>query len=343
MITLATECVRYLGLPRRYRAIQVALTAALAIAVAVLVAGCVAPTAGRSQAGSLQPGSITTVDYLPGGDPSQNIGTLYLPKTASARTQVPVIVLIHGGGWKARVGKDVLDANARDLQDRGNAVWNIEYRRVGRGGGWPTTFSDTAYAVDHLVELKRRAPMLNLDDVVVVGHSAGGQLAVWTASRGLHSESGPGPAPRVIPKAVVSLAGVLNMASDRTRITRNSGDALGGPPNRFAQRYALVNPIERINPDVPVFVVHSRDDAVVRYPVATEYRDRAVAVRAPVTLVTVDHVGHGGLVSMQRGWSSALSAIRAAQSVAHSGTTMTVTAAAVRGSSKVLGGARDGH
>ncbi|MEA2310797.1 MAG: hypothetical protein QOE28_765, partial [Solirubrobacteraceae bacterium] len=100
---------------------------------------------------------------------------------------------------------------AQDLCERGWAAWNLEYRRLGRlsGGGWPATFLDVAAGIDHLAQLAglppitaepqprvpagRRAP-LDLSRVVAIGHSAGGHLALWAASR---REDAPGGAPRV--------------------------------------------------------------------------------------------------------------------------------------------------
>ena len=87
----------------------------------------------------------------------------------------PVVVTIHGGSWATGVSKIVMRGLARDLVRRGYAVWNIEYRRVGRGhgGGWPLTFADVAAAIDHLPNVD--AP-IDLDHVTMFGHSAGGQL-----------------------------------------------------------------------------------------------------------------------------------------------------------------------
>ena len=92
-------------------------------------------------------------------------------------------MVIHGGFWRAKYGKNVSKAVSADLARRGRAAWNIEYRRIGRrqGGGWPATFDDVAAAIDKLAELGD--PRLDLGDVSVVGHSAGGQLALWAGAR----------------------------------------------------------------------------------------------------------------------------------------------------------------
>ena len=99
------------------------------------------------------------------------------PRSASCTaTRDRVAVLIHGGFWRQRYGRELEGGIARDLVARGWAVWNIEYRRLGGGGGWPETFDDVEAAIGALpVEASR---------VVAIGHSAGGQLAVWARGAG---------------------------------------------------------------------------------------------------------------------------------------------------------------
>jgi dipeptidyl aminopeptidase/acylaminoacyl peptidase len=103
---------------------------------------------------------------------------LHLPLGAGPH---PVMVVIHGGSWQRRYGKLVMRGLVGDLLRRGWAAWNIEYRRVGDGGGWPHTFADVAAAIDHLASLDAS---IDLDSVSVLGHSAGGHLALWAAGRG---------------------------------------------------------------------------------------------------------------------------------------------------------------
>ena len=105
-----------------------------------------------------------------GDDPSQ-FGVLY--------GEGPVAVVIHGGFWKAEYGLDLNEALAEDLAERGWAAWNIEYRRLGNGGGVPETLDDVSAAIDKLAELDG----VDLSRVVTIGHSAGGHLAAWAATR----------------------------------------------------------------------------------------------------------------------------------------------------------------
>jgi acetyl esterase/lipase len=114
-----------------------------------------------------------------GSAPSQ-FGELWLPRTAGV---APVVVLVHGGCWQESKGLDLMNPLAADLRDHGVAVWNIEYRRLGEAGaGYPGTFSDVGQAVDALRGLAARYP-IDAGRAVVVGHSAGGDLALWAAAR----------------------------------------------------------------------------------------------------------------------------------------------------------------
>src|SRR5215212_11926142 len=116
-----------------------------------------------------------------GSDHRVQRADLYLPRGDGPH---PVVVVLHGGNWRARYGKLVTKPISADLARRGVAAWNVEYRRVGRGqgGGWPATFDDVAAAIDLLPRLSDGR--LDLDDVRAVGHSAGGQLALWATSCG---------------------------------------------------------------------------------------------------------------------------------------------------------------
>lgn len=226
-------------------------------------------------------------------DPTQNYGDLYLP-----RTQHPtaVVVLIHGGGWNKRFGASVLREEAQRLAHRGVVVWNIEYRRVGSGGGWPHTFLDVAAAVDHLAALHAAHTDIDLSRVIVVGHSAGGQLAAWTASRTMLAGGEPGAHPRIVPMHVFSLAGVLDMraAADagNDRVTR----VLGGKPLQVPARYRIASPIEHIASRIPVTLYHGLRDKLVPASQSTGYAARARAHNAPVKTVILPRATHPSLV-----------------------------------------------
>jgi dipeptidyl aminopeptidase/acylaminoacyl peptidase len=160
-------------------------------------------------------------------------------------------VLLHGGFWRARFTRSTMTALAVDLADRGWATWNVEYRRVGTGGGVPETLDDVRAAIDALTGVQ--APV-DAARVVVIGHSAGGQLALWAA--GLAS---------VV--AVVSLAGVCDLGS-AARMRIGDGAALeftGGTPEERPEAYAAADPVRLLPAGAEVLLVHG--DADDRVPV----------------------------------------------------------------------------
>jgi acetyl esterase/lipase len=199
-----------------------------------------------------------------GSDPSQ-YGVLY--------GEGPVAVLIHGGFWKAEYGLELMDALCADLADRGWAAWNIEYRRLGNGGGVPCTLDDVSAAIDHL----DRLPGVDLSRVVTIGHSAGGHLAAWAATRD-HQ--------RVAVTGVVSQAGVLDL--ERARELRLSN----GVVDRFLKDFPtdVASPIERLPLGVPALLTHGGRDEIVPVEISTRF-----AAASGATLVVEpeeDHFGH---------------------------------------------------
>ncbi|MGA5539726.1 alpha/beta hydrolase family protein [Mycolicibacterium nivoides] len=212
--------------------------------------------------------TVTRFHYLSDGHaggryPDQNWADLYLPSGAQAFNSLPLVVLIHGGGWKSTMGAGVFDGLARELARHGMAVYNIEYRRVGSGGGWPTTFDDVARAMDYVAEVTLRYPQLAVDDALVVGHSAGAQLAVWASTRHDLPDGEVGSRPRFRPTRVISLAGPLDMVYAANHGDRHIAAVLGGSPAEVPKRYASVDPIQNLDPKVPVIAVHGTLDTVV--------------------------------------------------------------------------------
>jgi len=179
-----------------------------------------------------------------------------------------VAVLLHGGFWKAEYDRTLMDALCADLAQRGWTAWNVEFRRLGNGGGVPETLDDVSAAID-LLEPRGR--------VVAIGHSAGGHLAAWAATR---------QNPRVPVTAVVSQAGVLDLRRARELNLSN------GVVDRFLKGAptALASPIERLPLGVPALVTHGgRDDTV---PAAMSEDFAAASGADLVVLPDEDHYGH---------------------------------------------------
>lgn len=191
----------------------------------------------------------------------------------------PVAVMIHGGYWRARYGRRPTRAIAADLARRGCAAWNIEYRRLGpgQGGGWPATFDDVAAAIDHLATLDD--VRLDLDSVTAVGHSAGGQLALWAAGR----SAAEVPVRRVAAQAAVC---DLPAAGDPAHAL------MGGAPDQVPDRYAQADPMRLLPLGVPVLLVHGADDETVPVARSRRYRDAARAAGDSVELIEPSPGGH---------------------------------------------------
>jgi len=178
-----------------------------------------------------------------------NFGELRLPKGAGP---FPVVVLIHGGCWKAQLpgldpratSLDLLKPIAAALAETGIASWNVEYRRVGNdGGSWPGTFHDVGRAIDFLRTIAEKHS-LDLKRVIVGGHSAGGQLAFWAAARPKLPPSNPLYSKEPLPlKAVLNLDGPIDLKTGAAFTEQFCGfpaihEFLGGSPDAYPDRYA---------------------------------------------------------------------------------------------------------
>jgi acetyl esterase/lipase len=210
------------------------------------------------------------------GRDADQFGELRMPAPDAAPPAVAV--LVHGGYWRSRWQLDLMDALAIDLQRRGFASWNIEYRRPDRHG-WDATAADVDAAVRHLDTLAGRFPV-DLARLVLIGHSAGGQLAARAAADLVVSSAGPRPA------VLVSLAGVLDLAEAHRR---HLGDgavaaALGGSPADRPDVYRAASPSARVPLGIGQVIVTVRGDD----PGLNEVSDRYVAAaRAAGDRVTV--------------------------------------------------------
>jgi acetyl esterase/lipase len=234
--------------------------------------------------------TVTRIAY---GDAPEQFGDLWSPDDGRSEPR-PVVVLVHGGFWRARYALDLMDPLAADLAGRGFVVWNIEYRRVGQeGGGYPGTLDDVGRAVDHLADVTE--PLLDLERVAFVGHSAGGHLAFWAAGRDRLAPGSPGADPAVLPALVIGQGPVGDLVEAVRRGAGNGAvlDLMGGTPEELADEYAVANP--DIGPGVAVAVVRGdRDDVVLRgYSVPS--------AAGPVTEIDVAGEDHFDLIDPASG------------------------------------------
>jgi acetyl esterase/lipase len=201
------------------------------------------------------------------GDAPLQFGDLRVPPGDGP---FPLAVVIHGGYWKANYNLIHAGHMGRALTEQGIATWNVEYRRVGDpGGGWPGTGEDVARAVEFVAELP-----VERTRVVLVGHSAGGQLALWAGKRAQ------------LP--VVALAPVSDV---RESAARNADGAAA----RFmaVDHFAEASPLELLPLGVPQIVIHGTDDDSVPYAMSERY---VQAADGEAELVTLEGTGHFELI-----------------------------------------------
>jgi acetyl esterase/lipase len=221
------------------------------------------------------------------GSLSSQVAELFLPRGTGP---FAVAIVVHGGYWKSQYDRSLMDGLCVDLAAHGLAAWNLEYRRVGGGGGWPETFLDVAAGVDHLAEVEAD---IDLSLVVAVGHSAGGQLAFWAAARPGLPEGAPGNAPRVAVIGAVSQAGVLDLALGAGLMPSSTPiRALLGDPSQNYERYVLASPRERLPLGVPQLVLHGERDDTVSMRIATSYAAAANQAGDPCELRVLSNTGH---------------------------------------------------
>jgi acetyl esterase/lipase len=208
----------------------------------------------------------------------------------------PLAVVIHGGSWKALYNLIHAGHLCVALREAGIATWNVEYRSVGDvDGQWPSAGDDVARAVEFVDELVERQP-LDRDRVVLVGHSAGGQLALWAAKRAQLS--------------VVAIAAVSDLRESAERVGSDGAVArfLGGMPNELPDCYAEASPRELLPLGVRQILVHGDQDEDVPYAMSVAY---AEAAADEAELVTVAGAGHFEPIDPQsQEWPRTVAAIR---------------------------------
>lgn len=233
------------------------------------------------------------------GPDSLQFGELRLPPDATDRNRAPIAIVIHGGCWYSPYASVRNSAPLADaLAQLGIATWNVEYRRYNNpGGGWTGTFRDVADGADYVRTLARLYP-IDTTRIVLAGHSAGGHLALWLASRQSLDRSSPlfGGSPLRV-RGVVSVGGIADLREFYGRERNTCGNPaveslLGGTPDSVPARLRQASPIERLPLGVPsVHIAGDRDfiaPAAVReaYAAAARVRGDSVAV------VTIAGEGH---------------------------------------------------
>lgn len=219
------------------------------------------------------------------GKAADQFGDLYLPDGAGSH---PVAILLHGGCWRAQYGLAPLGPLCDALRSTGVAVWSLEYRRVGGGGGWPDTMLDVAAGAAFL---KFLAPSFSLDlsRLITIGHSAGGHLALWLAAG---SRRDQGDLPPVT--GVVALAALADLAEANRRGLCDTAVAelLGGDHDAVPDRYQTTSPSALLPLGVPQRHIVGAHDPIVPPDYLAAYVAQARAAGDDATLLTLPNAGH---------------------------------------------------
>jgi acetyl esterase/lipase len=224
-----------------------------------------------------------------GPDPNQ----FFDLRTPAKSTAHPLIINLHGGYWRAKYNLDHAGHFCAALTAKGVATANLEYRRVGNeGGAWPGTFADIRSAYNFLLQ-NQATYKFDAKKVAVVGHSAGGQLALCLAA---HEPS---------INRVVSLAGVCDLR--RAYELHLSNDAvvefLRGTPAEIPDHYHEADPMQLSIPQARQWLIHGTADDTVPPEFSRDYvaakQKLSGKEKEDVNLLAISGANHFDLIDPQ--------------------------------------------
>ncbi|PSM41569.1 alpha/beta hydrolase [Streptomyces dioscori] len=241
------------------------------------------------------------------GDHPDQVVDFYAPR--GGEESAPLVVVLHGGAWRAPYDRRHITPFADFLARRGFAVANVEYRRGGTipaqggtgpvAGRWPDTFDDVAAALDAMPALVRQAlPGADARRTVVTGHSAGGQLALWAAARHLLPADAPWYLERPAPlRGVVALAPIADFTvAEKLDVCSGAALQLLGGTATFEERQPYADPALLLPTGIATTLVQGRTDTVVPQAVAEAYAEAAAKAGEVVGLTLLEDVGHFPLI-----------------------------------------------
>jgi len=231
-----------------------------------------------------------------GNDPSQ-FAELRFP---NGKGPFPLLFVVHGGFWQSRYDLLHIGHLCAAFTSRGIITCNLEYRRIGNpGGGWPGTFLDISLATRNILQTMDPDPRFDLDRTAIIGHSAGGHLALWLVSS--HRISKDSPLHSDLRQAITSAVSLAGVSDLRLAWKQKLGHGIvnrlmGGTPEEHPDRYNAGSPIELLPTGARQVLVHGTADDTVPVSQSKAYVEKAEKLGDRPTLVKLDGIGHYELI-----------------------------------------------
>ncbi len=245
------------------------------------------------------------------GSGPQHFAELRIPQ---GQGPFPFLFVIHGGFWQSAYDLSHIGHLCAAFTHVGIITCNIEYRRLGNtGGGWPGTFQDLGLATDYVLETLSSDPRVDSAKRAVIGHSAGGHLALWLVSRHRIPKDSPlHSAEKYRLGSAVALAGVCDLRNAWKQRLGNGVVArlMGGAPDQYPDRFDAGSPIELLPSGSKQVLIHGTADNIVPISQSERFVERAEQLGEQPTLVKLEGVGHFELIDPESdAWSTVAAAV----------------------------------
>ena len=245
------------------------------------------------------------------GEDPQHFAELRVPDGPG---RFPFLFVVHGGFWQSAYDLKHVGHLCAALTCKGIITCNLEYRRLGDpGGGWPGTFQDVSLAIDYFLEMISSDPGVDLARTAVLGHSAGGHLALWLTSRHRVPVTSPlHNSQRYRLGLAISLAGVCDLRRAWKQRLGNGVVAklVGGTPDQYSDRYDAGSPVELLPTGTRQVLVHGTADTIVPVSQSEMFVERSEQLGDRPTFVKLKDVGHFELIDPESdAWSAVVKAV----------------------------------